>query len=56
MELDQEAITRIKLALNAKTEKEAVNTMLKRFDTDILLSEITFKNAGTFSFTSVFED
>ena len=56
IELDQDAINRIKMALNAKTEKEAINTVLKQFDTDILLSEITFKDAGTFNFEAVIED
>ncbi len=39
VELDQEQITRIKIALNAKSEKEAINTVLKQFDTDIQLAE-----------------
>ena len=56
IELDQNAINRIKAALNVKTEKEAINTVLKQFDTDIRLSEITFKNAGAFDFESVFEE
>ena len=56
IELDQEAINRIKAALNAKTEKEAINTVLKEFDADIRLTEITFKDAGTFNFENVFED
>jgi predicted nucleic acid-binding protein len=56
IELDQDAINRIKMALNAKTEKEAINTVLKQVDTDILLSEITFKDAGTFNFEAVFEE
>jgi hypothetical protein len=56
LELDQSAINRIKAALNVKTEKEAVNTVLRQFDTDILLAEITFKNAGSFDFETVFED
>ncbi len=56
IELDQDAINRIKMALNAKTEKEAINKVLKQFDTDILLSEITFKDAGTFNFEEMFED
>jgi len=56
IELDQDAINRIKMALNAKTEKEAINTVLKQIDTDILLSEITFKGAGTFDFEAVFEE
>ena len=56
IELDQNAINRIKAALNVKTEKEAINMVLRQFDTDIRLSEITFKDAGTFDFESVFED
>jgi len=56
IELDQDAINRIKAALNAKTEKEAINTVLKQFDTEIRLAEITFKNAGSFDFEAVFED
>ena len=56
IELDQDAINRIKIALNAKTEKEAINTVLKQFDTDIRLAEITFRDAGTFDFEAVFED
>lgn len=56
MELDQEAISRIKTALNAKTEKEAVNTVLRQFDTDILLADATFENSGTFNFETVFEE
>ena len=56
IELDQEALTRIKAALNAKTEKEAINTVLHQFDTDIRLADITFKDAGLFDFETVFED
>ena len=56
IELDQDAINRIKTALNAKSEKEAINTVLKQFDTDIRLAEITFSNTGTFDFETVFED
>ena len=56
IELDQDAINRIKIALNAKTEKEAINTVLNQFDTDIRLAEITFKDAGTLDFEAVFED
>jgi len=56
IELDQNAINRIKAALNVKTEKEAINMVLRQFDTDIRLSEITFKYAGSFDFESVFED
>lgn len=56
IELNQNAINRIKTALNAKTEKEAINTVLEQFDTDIILAELTFKDAGTFQFEAVFED
>ena len=56
IEIDQDAIDRIKTALNVKTEKEAVNMVLNRFDTDIRLAKITFKNAGSLDFETVFED
>jgi hypothetical protein len=56
IELDQDAIDRIKTALNVKTDKEAVNMVLNQFDTDILLADITFEDAGTFDFEVVFED
>jgi hypothetical protein len=54
--LDQDAIDRIKTALNVKTEKEAINRVLREFDTDILLADITFKDAGSLDFETVFED
>lgn len=53
IELDQEQITRIKLALNAKSEKEAINMVLKQFDTEIQLAEVTLKDAGTYEFEEV---
>ena len=53
IELDQEQINRIKIALKAKSEKEAINTVLKQFDTDIQLAEITLANAGSFDFEEV---
>ncbi len=56
VELDQGAINRIKTALNAKTEKEAINLVLKQFDTDVRLAEITFRDAGSFNYEAVFED
>lgn len=56
IELDQDAINRIKAALNVKTEKEAINMVLRQFDTDIRLAEITFKDAGSFDFEAIFED
>jgi hypothetical protein len=46
IELDQEAITRIKTALNAKSEKEAVIFVLRQFDTDIQLAEATLNLVG----------
>ena len=38
IELDQDQINRIKTALKAKSEKEAINTVLKKFDTDLQLA------------------
>jgi restriction endonuclease S subunit len=53
IELDQEQINRIKIALRAKSEKEAINTVLKQFDTDIQLAEATLADAGSFDFEEV---
>jgi hypothetical protein len=50
IELDQDQINRIKSALNAKSEKEALNTVLSQFDTEILLAEVTLRDAGNFEF------
>ena len=50
IELDQEQLTRIKLALRAKSEKEAVNYVLQHFDMELQLAEVTLREAGTFSF------
>ena len=50
IELDQDQINRIKSALNAKSEKEALNTVLSQFDTEIQLAEVTLKGARTFDF------
>ena len=50
IELDQEKINRIKIALNAKSEKEALNALLNQFDAEIQLAEATLRNAGTFDF------
>ena len=50
IELDQEQLTRIKLALHAKSEKEAVNYVLQQFDTELQLAEVTLRETGTFSF------
>ncbi len=56
IELDQDVINRIKAALHAKTEKEAINFALRQFDTDIRLAETAYKDAGSFEFEAVFED
>ena len=53
IELDQEQLTRIKLALQAKSEKEAVNYVLQQFDTELQLAEATLREAGTLSFEEV---
>ena len=53
IELDQDQINRIKSALNAKSEKEALNKVLSQFDTEIQLAEITLRNAGTFDFEEI---
>jgi hypothetical protein len=50
IELDQDQINRIKSALNARSEKEALNQVLSQFDTEIQLAEVTLKGAGTFDF------
>lgn len=56
IELDQEAITRIKIALNAKSEKEAINFVLQQFDTDVQLAEATMKIAGKMNIEQIFGD
>lgn len=53
IELDQDQINRIKTALRAKSEKEAINIVLKQFDADIQLAEVTINNAGTFEFEEI---
>lgn len=53
IELDQNQINRIKTALKAKSEKEAINTVLKQFDADLQIAEVTLKDAGTFEFDEV---
>ena len=53
IELDQEQINRIKTALKAKSEKEAINVVLKQFDTDLQLAEATLKGAGSFHFEEI---
>ena len=53
IELDQDQINRIKNALNAKSEKEALNKVLSQFDTEIQLTEVTLRDAGTFEFEEI---
>jgi hypothetical protein len=53
IELDQDQINRIKTALKAKSEKEAINAVLKQFDTDLQLAEVILKDAGSFDFEEV---
>ena len=53
IELDQEQINRIKSALNARSEKEALNAVLGQFDTEIQLAEATLRDAGTFEFEEI---
>jgi hypothetical protein len=53
VELDQDQINRIKTALKAKSEKEAINTVLKQFDADLQIAEVTLKGAGSFEFEEV---
>ena len=53
IELDQDQINRIKTALRAKSEKEAINIVLKQFDVDMQLAEVTLDNAGTFEFEEI---
>ncbi len=56
IELDQEAITRIKTALNAKSEKEAINYVLQQFDTDVQLAETTINMADKMNIGQIFGD
>ncbi len=53
IELDQDQINRIKTALKAKSEKEAINAVLMQFDADIQLAEATLADAGSFDFEEV---
>ena len=53
IELDQDQLTRIKLALQAKSEKEAVNYVLQQFDTELQLAEVTLREASAFSFEEI---
>ncbi|MFH1241402.1 MAG: hypothetical protein V1689_03475 [Pseudomonadota bacterium] len=53
IELDQDQINRIKTALKAKSEKEAINAVLEQFDIDLQLAEETLRDAGSFDFQEV---
>jgi hypothetical protein len=53
IELDQDQINRIKIALNAKSEKEALNRVLSQFDTEIQLAEVTLRDAGSLEFEEI---
>ena len=53
IELDQAQINRIKTALKAKSEKEAINAALKQFDTDLQIAEVTLNGAGSFEFEEI---
>ena len=53
IELDQDQINRIKSALTAKSEKEALNIFLNQFDTEIQLSDVTLKDTGSFDFEEI---
>jgi len=55
IELDQEQLNRIKAALKVKTEKEAINFVLKRFDTDLQIAEATLQDAGSFEFEELLD-
>ncbi|MFZ0613191.1 MAG: hypothetical protein WAM73_13215 [Desulfobacterales bacterium] len=56
IEMDQDALTRIKIALNAKSEKEAINFVLRQFDTDIQLADATLSLAGKMHIENVLGD
>jgi len=53
IELDQDQINRIRIALKAKSEKEAINAVLRQFDVDLQIAEVTLKDAGSFEFDEV---
>jgi hypothetical protein len=53
IEMDQDQIDRIKTALKARSEKEAINAVLRQFDTDLQIAEVTLKDAGSFEFSEV---
>jgi len=53
IELDQDQINRIRIALKAKSEKEAINAVLRQFDADLQIAEVTLKDSGSFEFDEV---
>ncbi len=53
IELDQDQVNRIRTALKAKSEKEAINAVLRQFDADLQIEEVTLKDAGSFEFDEV---
>ncbi len=44
--IDQKQLTRIKTALNAKSEKEAIQIILNQFDTELHISDTTLNLSG----------
>ncbi len=46
----------LQIARHEAEPRDKDNTVLKQFDTDILLADITFKDAGTFDYEAVFRD
>ncbi|MFW5854679.1 MAG: hypothetical protein ACOC3W_11705 [Thermodesulfobacteriota bacterium] len=56
IEVDQEVLNRIKRALSAGTDQEAIEKVLKAFDAEVQLADFTFKDAGTFNFEELFSD
>jgi hypothetical protein len=40
--------------LNAKSEKDAINFVLRQFDTDIQLTEVTLNLAGKMNIEEIF--
>jgi len=53
IKLDQNQINRIKTALKAKSEKDAINAVLKQFDTDFQLADVTLEDAESFDFCDI---
>jgi hypothetical protein len=50
IEIDQDQLNRIKAALKVETDQEAINFVLKQFDSDIQIAQATLQEAGTFEF------